>query len=275
MLNLHEIHKPTTLEEACKLLQQPDTVPMAGGTALIAGTRRDVRAVVDLSALGLSYVRENEGAIVIGATTTLADLVESPILRAYANGTLALAAKKTTTSVLRNQSTIAGTLLSEPNGVLAVALLALDARVSVLRKQVQTVSFADFLSMREHLLMMALLTEVSFPMSNPRAALQTVARTPSDKAIVSACAAAQRDNGILKDVRIAVGGEGEIAVRARDMEKALEGQAATGELVARAAALASAGLTPVGDFRGSVEYRKEMAVVLTRRAVEEINSTLP
>ncbi len=270
MLNLRDIHRPIKIEDALKLLQQPDTVPMAGGTELIAGARHDVRAVVDLSALGLSYIRENQGMIAIGATTTLADLVDSPILQAYASGVLARAAHKTTSGVLRNQSTVAGTIITEPNGVLATALLALDTRVTVLRKQAQTVAFGDFLSMREHLLMMALLTEFAVPLGNPRAALHVVARTPSDKPIVSVCAAAQVENGVLKNVRIALGGEEETAVRATEAEKALEGQASSKELIARAAAQAAAGLKPFGDFRGSIEYRKEMAVVLTRRAVEEI-----
>ncbi len=272
MLNLREIHKPATLEEAVKLLQRPDTVPMAGGSELIAGARQDVRAVVDLSGLGLSYVRENQGNIVIGGTTTLAELVESPVLRAHANGVVALAAQKTATGILRNQSTVAGSVITEPDSVLAVTLLALNAHVTIVRKQAHTVSFGEFLSMRDHLLMMALLTEIAIPMTNPRAALHLVARTPSDKAIVSVCAAAHLENGALKNINIALGGEGETAVCANGAERALEGQVPSTELVTRAAALAAEGLQPIGDFRGSVEYRKEMAVALTRRAVQELAS---
>ena len=72
MLNLREIHKPTTIADALKLLQQPGTVALAGGTALNTDKRRDVNAVVDLSGLGLSYIKESNGAIAIGAMTTLA-----------------------------------------------------------------------------------------------------------------------------------------------------------------------------------------------------------
>ena len=278
MLNLREIHKPTTIEDALKLLQQPGTVALAGGTELIAGARRDVEAVVDLSALGLSYIREYNGTIVIGATTTLAELDESPILRAMANGVLAQAAHRSTASVLRNQSTIAGTLIAEPDGILAVALLALDARATIMGKETRVVTIDELLGnlteikeMREK----ALITEIIVPMANPRASLQTVARTPSDKPIVSVCAAAQilrsaQNDIVVRDVRIALGGVGEIAVRASAAEKALEGQALSDAIVENAARLAREGLSPRGDFRGSVEYRKEMAVVLTRRAVKEL-----
>ncbi|OGO40396.1 MAG: hypothetical protein A2Z03_05175 [Chloroflexi bacterium RBG_16_56_8] len=270
MLNLREIHKPTTIEDALKLLQQPGTVALAGGTELIAGARRDVEAVVDLSALSLSYIREHNGTIIIGATTTLAELAESPILRAMANGVLAQAAHRTAASVLRNQSTIAGTLIAEPDGVLPVVLLALNAQVTIAQKETRTVPLGDFLLTRERLLKMALLTEIAVPMANPRASLQTVARTPSDKPIVSACVTARIENGIARDVRIALGGVGQIAVRASAAEKALEGQALNDAVVENAARLAREGLSPRGDFRGSVEYRKEMAVVLTRRAVKEL-----
>ena len=276
MLNLREIHKPTTLADALKLLQQPGTVALAGGTELIAGARRDVRAVVDLSALGLSYIRESGGAIAIGATTTLAELAESPVLRAVANGVIAQAAHRSAASVLRNQETVAGTLIVEPDSILAVALLALDARATVVRKDTRTVPLADFLSMREHLLMtkvtsvMALLTEITVPMTNPRASLQTVARTPKDKPIVSVCAAARIEKNMARDVRIALGGIAETAVRASAAEKVLEGQALIDALVEKAARAAVEDLSPRGDFRGSVAYRKEMAVVLTRRAIKEL-----
>ena len=270
MLNLREIYKPTSLTDALQLLQQPGTVALAGGTALNADDRRDVTAVVDLSALDLSYIRESNGTIAIGAASKLADLSESPILRAMANGVVAQAAHRSTASVLRNQASIAGTLISEPNGVLSVALLALDAQVTIVRKESRTVSLADFLAMREHLLMMALVTEITLPMMNPRASLQTVARTPSDKPIVSVGVSTQIINSVVRNARIALGGVGEIAIRASTAEKTLEGQSLDDALIEKAASIAAERLSPMGDFRGTAEYRKEMAIVLTRRAVKEL-----
>ena len=271
MLNLREIHKPTTLADALKLLQQPDTVELAGGTELIVGQRRDVRAVVDLSALGLSYIRESGGAIAIGATTTLAELAESPILRAVANGVTAQAAHRSAASVLRNQETIAGMLIVEPDNLLAVTLLALDARVTIVRKDTRVVPLADFLSMREHLLMTALVTEITAPMANPRASLQTVARTPSDKPIVSVCTTARIDKDVARDVRIALGGVAETSIRALDAEKELAGKTLNDSVIENAVgAISRSPLQPRGDFRGSAEYRKEMAIVLARRALKEL-----
>jgi CO/xanthine dehydrogenase FAD-binding subunit len=270
MLNLKEIHKPTTLADAIKLLQQPGAIALAGGTQLLAAKRDDVRAVVDLRALGLTYLRERDGAVVIGATTTLAEIAESPILRALANGVVAQAAQRSASSILRNQATIAGTLIAEPDGVLAVALLALDARVTMAGQETRTVAASELVKELRELGRTALVTEIVVPMTNPRTSLQIVARTPSDKPIVCVVASAQIENGIAREVRIALGGVGEIATRASAAEQAWEGQILNDAVIEQAARLASQDLSPRGDYRGSAEYRREMAIALTRRAVKEL-----
>ncbi len=284
MLNLREIHRPTAIQDAIKLLRQPGTVAMAGGTQLIASKRKDIQAVVDLSALGLSYIRDKSGAVAIGATTTLADVANSPMLRAAANGVLAQAAHRTAASVLRNQATAAGTLITEPNGIFATTLLALDTLVVCVGDKTMDIAVSDFLAMLDHFTMGAIVTEMVIPAASlgKRAALETVARTPRDKPIVSVCAAARIENEVLHDVRIALGGVAWSAVRAGKAERDLEnkglGDAVTpalhrtqrGASVQEAAFRAEEGLSPRGDYRGSVEYRKEMAVVLTRRAVREL-----
>lgn len=267
MLNLHEIHKPTTVQEALKFLQQPNTVVLAGGTRLLADKRRDVRAVVDLSALGLAYIREHDGAVAMGTMTTLTVLAESPILRALANGVVAYAAHRSAANLLRNQATIGGTLIAEPAGILAVALLALDARVTIVGTGTRTVMLDEFLSARATLLHGALVTEISVPMTNPRASVETVARTPGDKPIVCVVASARLENQMARDVRIALGGVGEVALRARAAEQMLEGCAPEAARIEEAARVAAQDLSPPKDFRGSAEYRREMARVLTRRAL--------
>jgi CO/xanthine dehydrogenase FAD-binding subunit len=243
MLNLREIYKPTTIQDAIKFLHQPGTVAIAGGTALISARRKDVNAVVDLSALGLSYIRDKGGALAIGATTTLADIVNSPILRAAANGVLAQAAHRTTASILRNQATAAGTLITEPNGIFATTLLALDALVVCVGEKTMEVAVSDFLAMLDHFTMGAIVTEMIIPAGSlgKRAALETVARTPRDKPIVSVCAAARIEDEVSHNVRIALGGVAWSAVRAQHVEIELEGQRLKGSEIERAAMLAAEG----------------------------------
>jgi probable selenate reductase FAD-binding subunit len=272
MINLHEIHKPKNIQDAIKLLRQPNTVALAGGTQLIASKREDVQAVVDLSGLGLSYIHDKAGAVAIGATTTLADVSGSPILRAAAKGVLAQAAHRTAASVLRNQATIAGTLISEPNGILATTLLALDALIVCEAEKTMQVAITDFLAMLDHFTMGAIVAEIIIPAASlgKRAAIETVARTPRDKPIVCVCAAARIDNEVAREVRIALGGVAWSAVRAGKAERDLENKGLGDAVIEEAAFGAVEGLSPRGDYRGSVEYRREMAVVLTRRAVREL-----
>lgn len=272
MLNLKEIHKARTIEDAIKLLRQPNTVALAGGTQLLASQNKEVRAVVDLSALNLGYIRDKNGAVALGATATLADVSDSPMLRGAANGVLAQAAHRTAASILRNQGTVAGTLITEPNGIFATTLLALDAQIVCFGDKSVDVAIADFLAMLDHFTMGSLVTEIVIPAASlsKRAALETVVRTPSDKPIVSVCVCGRIEGDIARDVRVALGGVGERAVRGMDVEKEIEEKKLGASEIERAASLASQGLAPRGDYRGSVEYRKEMAVVLTRRVVTEL-----
>lgn len=269
MLNLRNIHKPTTLADALKLLQQPNTVALAGGTQLLADQRRDVYAVVDLSALDLAYIRERDGAVVIGAMTTLAALDSSPILRALANGIVAQAAHRSASSILRNQATIGGTLIAEPAGILATALVALDARVTIVGADTRTLMLTEFLPARAELVRGALVTEITVALTHPRAVIETVARTPSDKPIVCVAAAAQIEKGIAREVRVALGGVSETALRAYAAEQMLEGYALDTTRIEETARLAARDLSPPSDFRGSAVYRREMARVLIRRAVNQ------
>jgi aerobic carbon-monoxide dehydrogenase medium subunit len=270
MLNLTKIHKPTKIVDALELLAQPHTVALGGGTALIADKRREVNAVVDLSDLGLSYIREAGGTIAIGATTTIAELADSPILLALANGIIAKAAHRSMANVLRNQATIAGTIISEPDGILAVALLACDARVTIASQEKRTITLPDLASLVQSKNILVL--EIGVPMTNLRASIQTVERTPSDKPIVAVCVACGLEHNIARDTRIALGGVGHIAIRAVAAENMLEGQTLEDTLIEQAAKLASQGLIPRGDFRASAEYRKDMARVLTQRAIRELLS---
>lgn len=278
MLNLQTIHKPTTILDALRFLAEPDTVAMAGGTNLIAEKRRDVQAVVDLSALELSLIEMRGGDIIVGATTTLAQVVESTLLRDAANGIVSQGAQRAHANILRNQATVAGTLIAEPDGIFAVALSALDARVTraFLENGVvaeQEIPLADFFALRDALLPNALVTHIVLPAESlkRRAALETVARTPSDKPIVSACAALELENGIVRAGALALGGVAETAWRARAAEREILHQGLTDDVIDRAAMAATSALNPRGDFRGSGEYRLEMARVLTARALRELN----
>ena len=274
MLNLQTIHKPTEIYDTLKLLARPNTIVLAGGTNLLAEKRRDVETVIDVSALNLSFIERRNGDIAIGATTTLAAVAESDALRNAADGAVVQGAVRTHANILRNQATVAGTLIAEPDGIFAVILSALEARMTrvYLENDVvaeQELGIADYLQQREAFLHHALLTRITLSAASlkRRAAIESVARTPADKAIVSVCAALQLEGGIVRAGAVALGGVAETAWRARDAERELLYHGLTDDVIDRAAMAATSALTPRSDFRGSAEYRTAMARVLTARAL--------
>ena len=278
LLNLQEYHRPNDIEEAVTLLRQggPRTVALAGGTTLVASGRRDVEAVVDLRDLPLSYVRAQGATLCIGATTTLQQLIDTPEMQTFASGVLAETARAVTGRNLRNVATVGGTVASAGgDDPLLTALLALDAKLTVYAPESRQIPLAGFLAYRERLLKDgALITEVCLPLliGPLGAAYVGVGRTPRDRPIVCAVARMELAAGIASNVRLALGGVAPFPVRAGGSEQLLERKPLSSERIGAAAEKAAAGLAPTGDFRGSSEYRLEMARVLARRGLSEASS---
>ncbi len=100
-------------------------------------------------------------------------------------------------------------------------------------------------------------------------AFLNLVRTHSDIAKISVAAAIVLENGICRNVRIAIGAAGPTVFRAAKAEASLTGQKITPEVTHKAAETASAETRPITDLRSTAEYRREMAKVLVRRALEK------
>ncbi len=104
--------RPTSLGEALQLLAQPGARPMGGGTDLAGLIDRgigQVATIVDLQALALGGIRGEEGRVVIGATTTLSDLLDAQDMLAPYTALLEATAQAAS-PLLRNVGTVAGNL---------------------------------------------------------------------------------------------------------------------------------------------------------------------
>ncbi|MBC7226079.1 MAG: FAD binding domain-containing protein [Thermoflexales bacterium] len=270
--NLRVYHRPESLDEAIQLIRPPAVVPLGGGTVLLPTRDPAVEEVVDLSRLGLTYIRAVEGGIRIGATTTLQHLLESPLLADRTGGQMGPALRLTASRNLRGQATVGGTIAAGgPENPLLVLLLALDARLTVYQPEPSYIPLEGFIEGRDDLLRQgALITELFIPSpSSPcRMGFAHVGRTPRDRPIVCVAAQVEVDGGICREVRLALGGVARHPLRARDAEEFLRGRPLTPENVQEAADRAALPLNPPGDFRGSPEYRRAMAGVLARRALE-------
>ncbi|HIP87596.1 MAG TPA: hypothetical protein EYH27_04065 [Anaerolineales bacterium] len=269
--NLQAYHRPDSLEEALRLIRQPGTVPLGGGTHLLPGRDPSVEAVVDLSGLGLSSIEGKPDRVSVGATVTLQRLVESAELADLTRGWVREVVPLVASRNLRGQATVGGMLAcGEADHPLLVLLLALGASLTLWAPERRTVGLESFLAYRRRLLTGGgLITELEIPRPVGTVGLgfAYVGRTPKDRPIVCVASFLRMEEGICQEVRLALGGVAERPLRAARAEQYLLGKAVSVEQAEEAAALAARPLAPPTDFRGSGEYRRAMAEVLVRRAL--------
>lgn len=259
-------YRPSSLDDALKLLRQPNTVPLAGGTALLATEEGIESIVVDLQDAGLGNLAlTDDGRLLrIGAMVRLADLEELVAPLAETQGAAALlqdAIHRAGPNTYRHMATVGGVVVSRlPDSEFLAALLALDATVSLRLPAPETMSLAAWLQADEPL--PGLIAELLVEWPVGAGALERVARTPADQPIVSVVAWRSGD-GV---VRLAATGVGPRPRRLMAAEAVLSG-GMTSHAVDEAAAAAQAAADHPGDFRGDSAYRAKMAGVLTRRAL--------
>ena len=270
-------YRPGTVREALRLLQNGKNRArvVAGGTDLVVEGDRSIRFLIDITHAGLSYIRRKGKACVIGATTTMATLENSPAIRALADGILARAAATCGSVQIRNMATLGGNLANgSPAADTAAALLALDAEVVLAdargRRKIPLTEF--YSGLRKTAPGKALLIEVAIP-ALPRGgrwSFQKLGRTESDISLVNTAAGLQLDpQGRAKWVRIALGAVAPTPIRAVHAEKLLAGCKVDPSTLAEVCDEVAREVRPITDVRASAEYRREMCRVLVRRALEE------
>lgn len=269
MLQVREYYRPNRLEEALALLFQDDpvTVPLAGGTDLLARSGGPPVAVVDLRQLHLDGVTVEGRDVVLGAMVSLETLATHDVTRRFGGGILVQAARAAAPRTLRRSATLGGTLAGHKGGdEIPTALLALDARVALRCPEPQELDLVGYWSLLEqgtrHLV-----THVILPGAAAirKGGWAQVSRTPADRAVVCAASVWVDDP---PGARIALGGAHRRPVRVVTVERRLEGGPLTPAAVAAAVAEAPECAATCGDFRGSATYRSWVAPVLVRRSLE-------
>ncbi len=262
-------HRPADLADAVALLRDAptDTAPLLLGPRPPIGVFPDRAHLVDLAGLDLAGVVEAEaGRLSLGAALPLQTLMEHPRLSALADGVLAEAARLAAHLGLRHWATLAGAL-TEPAGPpeIGLVLLALQATVVTLGAARHETRLQNFTPAAGELPIAVTLA------SDPgqRGALARVARSPLDQAIVAAVAVVTAAG----EARVAVAGASPRPLCLTAAELGLAGAAGTQtftpEQIAAAAQRVQAAAQPVGDYKGSAEYRRAMAGVLAGRALAE------
>jgi carbon-monoxide dehydrogenase medium subunit len=230
--------------------------------------------LVDINGLDeLSYLREEDGVLAIGALARDAALETSPLIGSkypLLADTSALVADP----VVRQSGTVVGSLChNDPAGDWAVTALAGRAQIVVRGANgTRTVPIDEFLvdSFTTAVGEAEFALEVRFPTPPPRTAgaYQKIERKVGDFATSSAAARITVDeHGVITGAGIAIGAAGPCAVRVADAETLLHGNKPTKALIRAAGDAARTIADPAADNRGSVEYKKDMAGVLVERAI--------
>ena len=267
---------PTSLDEALKLLSGDDTKVLAGGMSLIPLMKLRLAApaqLVDIARVAdLNYIREDGGALRIGATTTHYQVESSALVRSKCP-LLAEAATNIGDIQVRNTGTIGGSIAhADPAADYPAALLALEARVSlVAAKSKREMSLVDFFvdTFTTALEPGEIIREVIVPVEDQSAgtSYQKMVQPASGFAIVGVAARVKTQGGKVTMARIGVTGLTGKPFRATAAEKALEGTSGSPTDIQKASALVTEGVEPNSDLHASGTYRLHMARVYAIRAL--------
>jgi carbon-monoxide dehydrogenase medium subunit len=264
-----EYELASSVDDAIRLLgQDGEAKLLAGGHSLLPLMKlRFARPslLVDIGRLSeLSYVREAGDQIAIGALTRHHDVAGSSVLQQQC-GIVARAAEQVGDPQVRHRGTIGGSVAhGDPASDLPTVLLALDAElVAKGLSGERVIAAGDFFTgfLETALGPQEILTEIRVPRAGAGGAYVKFNRRAQDWATVAV--AAVRANG---GVHVGLTNMGATPLRAKAVEQALAGGADS----ATAAEQADEGTSPPSDTNGSAEYRRHLAKVLTRRALEAI-----
>jgi aerobic carbon-monoxide dehydrogenase medium subunit len=278
-----EYRTPKNLKEVHASLKEfgTDAKLISGGTALVIMMKQRLvrpNCLVSLrSVRGLNGIEVKDGGLSIGGLATHRDVETSSLVRRRLP-VLSETYHHVATIRVRNTASVGGGLAhADPNQDPPPTLIALGATVKATSANGSRVIPLDefFTDYYETVLNPdEIITEVFVPKLPPNsgsAYLKFLPRTADDYATVSAAAVLTLDKSkkTISDVRIALGSVGTTPIRAKDAEALLRGQPVKPEALREAAEKAKEAVDPVTDFRGSAGYKKEMAGVFVRRALEK------
>jgi carbon-monoxide dehydrogenase medium subunit len=264
---------PKSLDEALSLVSE-GAKPLAGGMSLIPMMKLRLASPEHLVDLGrvkeLNYIREQAGAIHVGATTTHYDVETSSLLLAKCP-LLAQTAGSIGDVQVRNTGTIGGSVAhADPSADYPAALVALEAKV-VLKsaKSERTLAAADFFvdTFTTSIEPGEIIREIIVPVETAHTNYEKMAQIASGFAVVGVAARVKKTGDKISMARIGVTGLSNHAYRATAAEKALEGTTGSAADVQKAAALVDQGVDANADIHASADYRRHLARVYAARSL--------
>ena len=274
-----DYHAPASLADAIALLQQhgDQAKVLSGGQSLLPLLKLRLGAaehLVDIGRIpGLEYIREDGGFLRIGGRTRESMLERSDLIKSKYR-ILYDTALVIADPLVRNRATVGGNLAhADPANDHPATMLALGAEVVATGPRGErTIPIADFFTgiFSTALAPDEILTEIRIPAPPPKSGGAYVKLERKVGDFATAAAAAQVTLGAGGEVEragIGLTAAGPMPIKAAEAERFLLNKQPDSATVAEAARLAAVAAAPTADRRGSVEYKREMARVLTTRAL--------
>ncbi len=271
---------PQSLQEACALLAQygQSAKVLAGGSDLLVKMKDGLLKppyLVSLKNLdGLKGIRYESGkGVIIGARATHNDVMSNVILKEK-YPSVCEAAHSMAAEQIRNIGTIGGNLVNAvPSADMPPILIALDAPARIMgSSRERTIPLEEFfLGPGKTVLENGeILVEIIIP-DQPATGSNYIKfglRRAGALAVVGVASSVTASEGFCQDVRIVLGAVAPTPIRARQAENVLRGNKIRPELIDEAGKVAGAESKPINDIRGSIEYRRNLVDVLTRRSLK-------
>jgi carbon-monoxide dehydrogenase medium subunit len=272
-----EYERATSVDGAIASLERlgSEARVIAGGHSLLPMMKlrlANPEHLIDINDLTeLSYIREQDGEIRIGAMTRHVDLLRSDLLAQhfplFRDAETVIA-----DPVVRNRGTIGGSLCqADAAEDLSAVCAAAKASVVIRGSGGERVVSMDGFHVGPFTTAVGaaeILTEVRLPVRpDGGSAHEKVERRAGDWAIAAASAAVWMQDGTIGDAGIALSAVGLTTIHVTRAEELLRGKAPSDELFAEAGAIASEDCSPASDGRGPVDYKRHLAGVLTQRAL--------
>jgi carbon-monoxide dehydrogenase medium subunit len=278
-----DYYRPSTLEEACRLVSQPDNGQLkllAGGTDILVRVKHETTLPKGLVSLRdipeLSFIQfESHQGLAIGAMTPLSRLGSSTeIIENYP--AIIEAAETIGSPQVRNRATLGGNICNAaPSADMVPILIAYDATVKISNgKAERSVLLEDFFTGPGQTVLKPgeLLTAVHIP-PPPESSFGTYLkayRSCMDCAIIGVALLAvfEPDKETCQDIKLVLGAVAPTPIRARQSERLAVGQKLDDALIEKVSAMAAEESRPITDIRSAASYRKTLVAVSTRRALE-------
>lgn len=275
-----DYHSPGSLAEALALLEQfgDEAKILAGGHSLIPAMRFRLAMpenLVDINGLtDLDYLREESGWLAIGALTRESTLEESALVQSR-YPLLADTAAVIADPLVRNLATVGGNLAhADPANDHPATMLAYGAEIVVHGPNgARTIPVDEFFTGLFETSMESneILTEIRIPEPGPGSggAYAKMERKVGDYAVSAAAVQLTMNGDTCTHIRIGLTNVSPTPMRATAAEEVLSGQVISEELIEAAGRAAGEQSDPSADLRGSVEYKKDLTRVITKRAIRQ------